>query len=157
MRFCLLVMSKATRISKADSYTTWLPKCKLNKDYINSLAKPDGGRSPQDLNPTRRMYRQLRKAGSRRCGISQGKGAPIGCLVLNGHHPWKHIYTSNIIQTEVTFRNLYVSTKTYMHEITTNKKKRPWIWRAVGRGIWEFGGKEKNVVNIHIFYKIAKT
>lgn len=43
-----------------------------------------------------------------------------------------------------------------MHEITTNEKKVMNLKESGEGYMGEFGGKGKNVVNIHIFYKIAK-
>lgn len=42
---------------------------------------------------------------------------------------------SNMIQTEVIFRNIGVYT--YMCVTTVNEKKRPWIRKRERRGIWE--------------------
>lgn len=71
---------------------------------------------PWGLHPTQKASRgQSRKAGSGRGGLPQGrKGTPNDFPVPNSQ-PWKHM--------KITLYGL--------------SKLRPWIWRRVGRHIWE--------------------
>lgn len=113
---CLLGTSETT--------PTRVSRHALNKDNINGHTKADGG-SPTRLQPYRKKHRQLRKIGSRRERLLQGRASQllVQCqMVMPNGHPWKRIKT-NITKTEqAIFRDKYECLYIYTITIIEDKK-----------------------------------
>lgn len=122
----------------------WLPKRELNNDDANRYAKVTG-ESPHSFNPTERIIGYWETQMWERYS-SPGRNISIGSLVPNGQY-WKN--TDNIIQ-----RSSF-----HLGNGCNSNEQRPWIWRRVGRTIWESleeGEKRKKYCNYIIISKNNK-
>lgn len=123
MRLCL-VISEAISI-KSQQYD-WT-NVKWTKMILMSITK---------------NYRQLRKTGNGKISLPLRRAHQlvVQCQMVST----ENVHLLKIYGPNKSYLGIYVHTYTHMHlAIISKKKKRPWSWRRVARGIWQGleGGK----------------
>lgn len=116
---------------------TWLPEHELNKDCTSGQAEVDREK-PWGLNPTQRSICNWVKLGANGSSSLLGEKQTNGCTV--------------------PLNRLYLGKNMCMHICVCNnsqRKKRPWIRRTVGKGLETRKGREK--CNYHLKKKILTT